>query len=495
MASGSLGGRVTYNSSYQYFGLNWSSSADINSNTSTLSISLYFSTSNTSKKWDTVGTRDMNIKVYVNGQQYSSNSATKRIDCDPYKSNPYVILTHSCTIGHNSDGTPPLVQISAYANGTATSGGTKYGPGKSYIDAQSITLDTIPRTSSFSFSGTTLGSNTHININRASSSFTHTVIYSMGNVSQSYTGIGTSCDFTRPYSDANQFGSNSASGTGNITVITYNGGSEIGRTSKSIVMTIPDNNDTKPVLNSLTNEEAVAGIYEKFGAYIQNNSRASFTFNASGRYGAGIRTYAITINNQNLSSSNNVLTTDTLKDSGSVSYTYKITDTRGRSISGSGIISVLSYIKPQISAIIERTTTGTSADVKIIASITSLNDLNDKSVAVKYKQHLDETYDSVSVSFDDNSYTMDKTISIPISENSSYDFYVACIDYFGEEDTAIIPISTVFDLMHFANDGESMAIGKRSEINGALEIGLDLYYKGMTIDDYINQIIDERNGA
>lgn len=494
MASGSLGGRTTYNSSYQSIGINWSSSTNISNNTSQLSISLFWNTSNSSKRWDTVAARDAYIKVYVNGVETYSDNFSMRFDCDPYPSIPYVFRTYSCTIYHNADGTPPVVQIAAYANGTAKSSGTNWGPGKSYVDAQSIYLDTIPRASSFSFSGTTLGSNTHVSISRASSSFTHRVKYVMGDITQNYTDIGTVCDFTRPYTDAQQFASNSASGTGSITVITYNGGAEIGRTSKNIVMTLPDNNDTKPVMNSETViSDSITEIETKFGAFIQNKSKPQFTFDYSGRYGANISEYSVSINDKIYTSSSNSVIVDEIRDSGSINYTYKIKDTRGRITNGNGIISVVEYNNPQISTSIERTSAGNSASVQLNVSITALNNLNDKSVAIKYKPHLETNYYSINVPFDEGEYTMDKTISVPISENLSYDFYVQAIDFFGEEDTVIIPISTVFDLLHFSADGESIAVGKRVERENCFEIGMDLYYKGMSIDDYIRQIINERN--
>lgn len=390
-------------------------------------------------------------------------------------------------IAHNNDGSKTInisASITDKAKESYTSG--------SASASSTMALTNIPRASSFDFSGTTLNSPTTVNIYRASSSFTHTVVYTMGGVSQSYGNIATSTSFTRPYSDANQFGANSASGTGTITVITYNGGAEIGRTSKNIVMTLPDNDDTRPVANTSTAiTDSISAIAQKFGVFVQSNSRLLFTFDYSGRYGASIREYSVTIDNNIYTGNSNTVTTNTINQSGSVNYTCKIKDTRGRTTTETGIVSISAYIKPQISAIIERNNTGQSANVHINASITSLNNLNDKLVTVKYKPHTSEAYYSLTVPFDENSYVMDKTVQIPISESLSYDFYVTSADFFSTEATPIIPISTVFDLMHFGADGESIAIGKRVEISKAFEIGLDLYYKGMSIDDYIRQIINE----
>ena len=490
MASGSLSGRTTYNGGYQFLGASWWSSSDINSNTSKLTINLYWSTSNTSRGWDTVAARDAYIKVYVNGVETFVDIFSMRFNCNPYPANPYVFRTFTCTIGHNADGSPPVVQIAAYANGTAKSSGTNWGPGKSYVDAQSIYLDTIPRTSSFSYSGTTLGSATTVNINRASASFTHTVIYTMGNVSQSYGGVATSVSFTRPYTDANQFGANSASGTGTITVITYNGGQEIGRTAQYINMTLPDNNDTKPVKNSdITISDSNSAISEKFGKFIQGNTRLLFGFDFTARYGATIREYNLIINDENLTNASNSILTGVLKSSGNINYTYKVKDSRGRTYTESGVVPVSEYNKPIINVEIERTSEGNAAQVHITATITALDNKNDKIASIRYKPHnSQEAYVSEVVQFDDG-YTLDKTINIPIAEDVSYDFYATVSDFFATEQTSIVPISTVYDLLHFRNDGEGIAIGKRSETKG-FEVAMDMYYKGQTLEDYIKSVID-----
>lgn len=426
------------------------------------------------------------IKTTIDGTTTTQQvTQVSRIDLNTEKR----IGTWTGNIYANDDGNKTVTFIAKYAPNNSKS----YLP-KTNTNSITVNMPTIPRKSSFSYSGTTLGSATSVSISRASGSFTHTLIYVMGNVYQEYTGLTTSATFTRPYTDAQQFGPNNVSATGTLTLVTYNGGTEIGRVSQGIVMTLPNNNDTIPVKNGDTAiTDNITAISTKFGAFIQNQSRPKFVFNYGARYGANISSYNLNINGKIYSSSSNTIIIDTIQDSGSINYTATISDTRGRTISENGIITILAYSKPQIEANIERTSIGTSASVKIIASITSLNNLNDKNVQIKYKPHTSSTYNSTTVDFDEGEYTMNKTISIPISENLSYDFYIQASDFFGDETTAIIPISTVFDLLHFGADGESIAIGKRVERNGCFEIGMDLYYQGMRIDDYIRQIINERN--
>lgn len=190
MASGSIGGSVSYNSSYQSFGLSWSAiSNGSTANTSTLTINLYWSTSKTSKKWDTVASRTGNyVKVYVNGNLVVNDSWNARFNCDPWPSNPYVIRTTTTTITHNNNGTPPSVEVEAYANGKASSGGTNYGPGASSISRTAIQLDNIPRYAnvSQSFAAKT---ETSITMNYSADATCNHLWYSINN-GASYVDVG-----------------------------------------------------------------------------------------------------------------------------------------------------------------------------------------------------------------------------------------------------------------------------------------------------------------
>lgn len=148
MASGTINGTVQYNSSYMSFGLDWSSASNgSDANTSTLTVTVRWKTTKQSKSWDTAGTRTGNYtRIYVNGTLVKDDSYDKRFNCNPWPSNStFVARTTTYTVQHNNDGTPPTVQVEAYANGKASSGGTNYGPGNSNVAKTAITLDNIPR--------------------------------------------------------------------------------------------------------------------------------------------------------------------------------------------------------------------------------------------------------------------------------------------------------------------------------------------------------------
>lgn len=182
MASGTINGSTTYQKSYMSFGVNWSSvSNGADANTSTLTINTWWQTTNTSKKWDTVGQRTGNyVNIYINGTLVVNDTWSARFNCDPWSSNPYIIRTTTYVVQHNNDGTPPTIEIEAYANGTASSGGKQYGPGSSSVNRTSITIDNIPRypTINQSLSSKT---ETTISMNWSSDSTINNAWYSIDN--------------------------------------------------------------------------------------------------------------------------------------------------------------------------------------------------------------------------------------------------------------------------------------------------------------------------
>ncbi|MBO6270911.1 MAG: hypothetical protein J6N19_17415, partial [Clostridium sp.] len=160
--------------------------------------------------------------LYINGTQVIA-----------FQSN---LGSHNCTIGSQGEGynviaaagyqgAPwTLTNIAGNADGTkSVSIGAVFtcytadgrgGSGWSVNASQTVTLRTIPRTSSISMPATTMGNAGTISISRASSSFTHTLTYSFGNASGTIATktSATSVSWTPPTSLATQI-PNSTSGT------------------------------------------------------------------------------------------------------------------------------------------------------------------------------------------------------------------------------------------------------------------------------------------
>lgn len=234
------------------------------------------------------------------------------------------------TITHNADGSKAVSSSATFTDGSPQTIGSGTASG-------SLTLTTIPRASSFgTISGNTMGSEMTIAINRASSSFTHSMWYSFGSVSWATVGAGltTSASFTPPLTLASQV-PNATSGTMTLILRTYNGSTQIGGdVTKTVTIYVPSY--VVPTISSISASEHTVTI----GAYIQNRNGARVSINgAAGSYGSTISSYSITGNNQTLSGQANNFSVFTV--TGNVTFTGTITDSRGRTASKSVTVNVL----------------------------------------------------------------------------------------------------------------------------------------------------------
>ena len=130
MASGRINGSVTNLSKVFSFYADWTSVGNSTGNYSDVTVKIYIKTSNTAYDFDTVGKR--NHSITIDG---TSDSISKRIDCNPWSSNPYLIHEYTKRVYHEEDGTKEIT-ISARSNGTASS----YGYSSSTKSANDATL-------------------------------------------------------------------------------------------------------------------------------------------------------------------------------------------------------------------------------------------------------------------------------------------------------------------------------------------------------------------
>lgn len=279
-------------------------------------------------------TSTITAKVYLNGNGWTTDSSywscvingtTVTQNKSAAIGGKTLLGQKSWTVSHYSDGALSTTISFSYSNGLTSAGTytTKKGSGSA-----TVTLDTIPRVSSFSLNTTTgtLGStNFTVNISRASSSFTHTVTYNFGNVQYdvaSKTG-STSVSFTPEINDCAQI-PNSTSGTGTIIVTTYSGNTQLGSKSTNITLNVPSS-VVPSVGISVTGNSQLSG-YSVAGA----STYTVKATNAKGAYSSTIKSYKITGGGLNSTSSS--ATTGKL-NSGTYSFTVQVTDSRGRTAS------------------------------------------------------------------------------------------------------------------------------------------------------------------
>ena len=262
----------------------------------------------------------------------------------------YTLASGSSTISHNADGTKKL-PISCTFNPNNGLHGT-------ITVSASLSLTTIPRSSSVSVGAGVIGSSVTININRQSSSFKHTVRYVWAGKSGTIaTNVDTSTSWTIPLDFANDI-PNSASGTGTIYVDTYSGSTKTGTQSTTLTASVPSN--VKPTFTGVSLSDlngAAQNLIPNGNTFIQVISNIKVAFNgAVGSYGSSITGYYAEIVGKNQSTSSNGGGLGIMNYHGTINIRARVSDSRGRwSDTKEVSVTVLEYFAPALSFSIART--------------------------------------------------------------------------------------------------------------------------------------------
>lgn len=435
--------------------------------------------------------------VYLNGNGYTTTSSywSCVINGTTVTSNKSASIggktllgSRTWTVNHASDGTCRTTISFSYSNGLSSAGTytTKSGSGSS-----TVTLTTIPRASSFTLSKSslTIGSDTAtVNISRASSSFTHTVIYKFGSITadQATKTTATSVSFAPAIGDCSQI-PNATSGTGTIVVDTYNGSTKIGTASKSITLNVPSS--VVPSIGSVT----VTGNNLLGGIYVAGKSTVTAKINsASGIYGSTIKSYSIS--GAGISSTSSSATSGAL-GAGTYTITGKITDSRGRTASKSTSITVHSYYAPSLSIDLyrcnsdgTRNDSGTYARVYINQSTHNIGNanVNAKQYKIEWKKASSTSWttflDWTNIGDYADKWTHD--LGSGWDNTVTYEVRVSIKDSYNTV-SASASIGTISCLLNIERAG--IGIGKPHE-RGALDVAGKIYSTDSIMTDNCMQI-------
>ena len=397
----------------------------------------------------------------------------------------------SGTISGNADGTK---SVSIAANFSCYTADGRGGSGWSVSGSQTVTLRTIPRTSSISMPATTMGSAGTISITRASSSFTHTLTYAFGNATGTIATktTSTSVSWTPPTSLASQI-PNSTSGTCTLTCYTYNGNTLVGTSTTTVTLSVPAS--IKPTITGITATRVDGTVPSSWGIYVQTKSKVTLTITgAAGAGGSTISSYSIT--GGGLSYTQSSVTTGFLNTSGSITFTGKVCDSRGRwSDEATVTISVVAYAAPRFNSYSTQRCTsagasssnGTYAKSTIGFSYWSCSGKNTITTAVAYKKSSESSYTNAGVTF--TSGTQFIFGGGNLSVDYSYDIRFTLTDAFGTV-TVVDSLSTASVLMDFKAGGTGLAVGKVSETDSCFEVSEDWDVKvyGMLLAEYIQSL-------
>lgn len=378
-----------------------------------------------------------------------------------------VLDSGSFTLTHNSDGNQSFSAWAEAAIYTYAISSTRYDY---YVE-----LPQIPRASNvFILSGNTIGSQIDIGISRAVSSFTHTLTWRFGGRTGTIAESSSSAYITwTPPLDLSSQIPNSESGAGTLTCITYNGNTEIGRKSISFTLKVPSY--IGPAINKF--EPSIVPVdIKNCGLYVKNHTAVKWDVTAYGSYGSTIQ--KCTISGQNLSytftntSTSYTRTSETLTKSGEKVYTVTVTDSRGRTASKTGRITIWDYNSPVITSAnsfrsnADGTLNGSGEYVthKLTASFYTLQGNNTIKIEVFNKESSNPTYskESVIIKEDSDDKVVNYSYTYPDSSfnaDTKYDFKIVISDSIGQSSTVYTHVGTKNVPINIASDNSSIAIG------------------------------------
>ena len=363
-------------------------------------------------------------------------------------------------VAHNSDGTLTLAISASFTTdlAPALTGGSV---------SASWTLTTIPRTSSFTVTPSSVdaGNSVTIKISPASSSFSHTAAISFygQTLSLDFPAGTTQKTAAIPMNWLYQMTS-AVSGSATVLVTTKNGGTTIGSTTAPLTIRVPAS--VVPTIGDLVITRIDNGVPADWGVYVQGYSKAKIQITgAAGAYGSTIRSYSI--NSSGFSASGQEATAGPITQSGTVDFWGTIIDSRMRSAVLTKSIQVEPYSRPFF----------TSTPVVIRSNASGAEDANGEYIAItaawdyslKDKNTCAGAYRITPVSGPASELTGTLTNGtqtvVPASSDYSWTVSITLTDALSSSPyTATVPTGST--LMDFRTGGKGIAIGKVAEADG-----------------------------
>lgn len=343
----------TFHTGYQ-LRIDWTAVQDIANNTSTITAKMYLKSLGSS--YTIISSVGKNAKIIIAGVTYNFSGLSVALNGNQDK----FLCQQTVTLTHNADGIKSFT-LDGELGIKVTLSGIYYDT--IYLDEQTFTLNTIPRASSIkTFNNFTIGNTIPIEINANSSNFKHdiNVKLSNGTLIASRTGImtggTTSYNLTLTEDEQNviyQSIPSATSTTVTLYLITKDGsGNIIGNTvSKSVTAYV--SSSIVPTISSVEDSDLNEVVSSRVGKYVKTKSKLQFLINASGNKYSNINQYKVIIDGQTITSTSNLLTmSNNFVNSGTLTATITVTDSRGRTATLNKNITVLDYTSPTIYAFI-----------------------------------------------------------------------------------------------------------------------------------------------
>lgn len=400
-------------------------STNVANNTSNITCTATFSAGATN--WETSYNSTLIIYWHDNRENYDRQVAS--INFAGIGKNSSKTASGTINVTHKDDGT-----LSGYAYAVFTKGSTttSWACNSGSVATNNTALTTIARASVPTLSKTTfnIGDTITIYTNRKSTSFTHTVTLYFGNYSyQIATGVTDSVSFNTSTIASNMYQQipNASVGQGNVTIVTYNGSTQIG--SKNVLFNANVTN-SNPTFNTayLDTNSTTATITGNNQQIIRNKStlRINIT-NASAKNYATLSSSKVVINGTtytgSFSGGNSTINVGTVNLSSNTTVQVSVIDSRGITTTKNLTITILDWVQPSAIINLERENNYYSeTNVNVNAEYSSLNNKNTISIKIREKKVGTSTWSSYTNLQDE------VTTQLTLDNNYAWDIQVVVQD-------------------------------------------------------------------
>ena len=404
-------------------------------------------------------------------------------------------------IAHNADGTKTIALSASFTSALSTLTGGSV--------SASWTLPAIPRKSGVSLSPRSLRAGQALTITAApaSSAFTHTASVRLGSrsLSVSFAAGETSKAVTIPTEWANGIGATATTAAGSVTLTTRSGSTSLGTSTASFTLYLPEG--TRPSAGTLSVTRVDGEVPADWGVYVQGYSKATAALSgAAGVYGSTIRAYALS--GGGYSSTAASLTTGPLNTAGTVTFTGRVTDSRGQTASATRSITVQAYAPPRFGAVrLYRCDASGAADpggaYAAIEAAFSFSSVGGKNTAAgSYRLAPSGGGGALTGSFASG----EKTVVSGVDTERSYTVTLTAADALSSA-SYTAALSTAATTMDFLAGGRGVAFGKVAETENLLDVAFDARFRGgaafdapaavlggLGVEDYITEAGSNANG-
>lgn len=394
------------------------------------------------------------------------------------------VASGTTTVSHNADGSKSISVSASFNNADR---GT-YSPTTGSCSG-SLKLTTIPRATTPSIDKPSLdcGSAIKISGTSASSNFSHKVYVTWNGTK---TQIGTiasgttspSFSYTIP-TDWEKNIPDSTSGIATFTLETISGSTSVG--SKTVNAAIKVRSGVVPSIGTVSISDTNS-ICAGIGQYVQSQSKLKFSIATSGNQGSTITSVSTKFNGQTYSGS--TFTTQAIQNSGTLSYTITVTDSRGRTATKSGSVSVTAYNPPSLtnvsakranSSYVIDESSGTYALLHFKVGFTGLSNKNVTSFYIQYRASGATSWTKINSWA--NNYTLEqdyKAGNLFTSTTTTYEIAFGVKDKFmSDYSWQIVTVTPTYALINFGKDGKSLTFfgqdgnnTNRLTVNGTLKV-------------------------